>query len=298
MRGTFSFNQDRARFYSPAVRERIKILVLSDTHLALDDDRGLPFCQYSQRMAGAFRQTFHVKTGMPTTPGESFEWSLDLAVKAEADLVILNGDILSFPSEAGVEWVCERLESSGPRWIYTCGNHDWHYEGMPGSMESLRSEWSAKRLSRLHQGRNPLMASLDIKGLKILLIDNSTYEITDEQLAFFLSEAASGQPLLLAIHIPLWMPGRGVMFGCGHPEWGAKSDDGFKTERRPRWPESGHSAVTMEFHREVFATPNLLGVLAGHIHEASVDVAHGIPQIVTDSNAAGGLLWVEVGPLI
>ena len=142
------------------------------------------------------------------------------------------------------------------------------------------------------------MASLAVKGLKILILDNSTYEITQEQLEFFQEEASSGQPLLLAMHIPLYTPGRGVMFGCGHPEWGAKTDQGYEIERRPRWPESGHSAITMEFRRKVYATPNLLGVLAGHTHEASVDVDQGIPQIVGSPNAAGGFLWVEVGPMI
>jgi len=297
-RGTFSFVRDRAKFFRPGAKEELRILVIADTHLALDDERGLPCKEFSSRMASAFYKTRHVRTGLPTSPPHCFEEALAAAIEAEVDLVILNGDILSFPSEAGVEWVCERLESSGLRWVYTCGNHDWHYEGLPGSMERLRIEWSALRLSRLHQGREPLMASLDIKGLKIVVLDNSTYEIKEEQLEFFLREAASGDPLLLAMHIPLYAPGRGVMFGCGHPEWGAKTDQGFETERRPRWPEAGHTAVTMEFHREVFSTPNLLGVLSGHIHEASVDVVNGIPQIVSGANAGGGVLWVDVGPLI
>jgi len=37
----------------------------------------------------------------------------------------------------------------------------------------------------LYQGKNPLMAAYDIKGIKFLAIDNSTYEINEEQLVFF-----------------------------------------------------------------------------------------------------------------
>ena len=47
-------------------------------------------------------------------------------------------------------------------------------------------------------------------------------------------------------------------------------------------------------HREVFNTPNLLGVLAGHIHRPSLDVVNGVPQIVAEANAEGGYLDVEL----
>ena len=52
----------------------------------------------------------------------------------------------------------------------------------------------------------------------------------------------------------------------------------------------------MAFHREVFTTPNLLGVCAGHIHRPSLDVQHGIPQLVTDANATGAYLMAEFLP--
>jgi hypothetical protein len=52
----------------------------------------------------------------------------------------------------------------------------------------------------------------------------------------------------------------------------------------------------MDFHREVFAAPNLLGVFAGHIHRQSIDVINGIPQFVTTANATGGFMDVEFLP--
>ena len=138
-------------------------------------------------------------------------------------------------------------------------------------------------------------AVFEMAGVKVLLIDNSTYEISPEQLAFFRREAATGNPMILCVHIPLHAPGRSVGFGCGHPEWGAATDKNHRIERRPIWPER-HSAVTMDFHREVFASPHLLGIFAGHIHRLSTDVLHGVPQVVAGANATGAHLVVEVLP--
>ena len=111
----------------------------------------------------------------------------------------------------------------------------------------------------------------------------------------FRREAATGNPLILCVHIPLHAPGRSVGFGCGHPEWGAATDKNHRIERRPIWPER-HSAVTMDFHREVFSSPHLLGIFAGHIHRLSTDVLHGVPQVVAGANATGAHLVVEVLP--
>ena len=94
------------------------------------------------------------------------------------------------------------------------GNHDWHYEGMRGKLDTLRDTWIENRLLSLYQGKNPLMAAYDIKGIRFLAIDNSTYEINDEQLAFFSKHAASGLPLVLLVHIPMYAPSYGWFILC------------------------------------------------------------------------------------
>ena len=64
--------------------------------------------------------------------------------------------------EAAVEWARARLEASGVPYLYVAGNHDWHYEGLPGAEAALRAEWAEKRLKPLYQGRHPLMAAADV----------------------------------------------------------------------------------------------------------------------------------------
>lgn len=296
VRGGFALDENRVRFFVRGLKPSFKVMVIADTHLFRDDERGESYRQYSARMARAYNQTRHFKTGEPTNPEASLAEALRLAREARVDLVALVGDIVSFPSPAAVDWVGERMAEAALPYLYVAGNHDWHYEGMAGSLEELRRTWTEKRLRPLYQGQNPLMAVREINGVRLVALDNSHYEILPEQLEFYRAQVRTGQPLVLLVHIPLYAPGRPVGFGCGHPQWGAAADRNFELERRPRWPNAGHTEVTMAFHREVFTTPNLLGVCAGHIHRPSLDVQNGIPQLVTDANATGAYLLAEFLP--
>ena len=295
-RGTFAIDGNRIRFYNAAIKKRFSMLMIADTHLFTDDHRGEPYQQYSGRMAKAYNQTKNFETGEATFPAACFQQSLSIAKKEGVSLVALIGDILSFPSEAAVEWVSEQMKNTGLPYLYVAGNHDWHYEGMSGSLESLRKTWIRQRLQPLYQNDHPLMTVREINGMLLVAIDNSNYEILPEQLSFFQKQLASKLPVLLMIHIPLYAPGRPVSFGCGHPEWGAKADQNYQLERRERWPEKGHTETTLAFHKEVVNAQNLIGVLAGHTHRQSLDVMNGLPQIVTNANATGAYLHVDFIP--
>ena len=247
-------------------------------------------------MAGAYNQTSHFKTRKKTNPRESFEKTLMHAKEEEADLIALVGDIFSFPSELAIEWVISKLKEIDIPYVYVSGNHDWHYEGMEGSMDSLRNTWINKRLLPLYQNNDPLMAAYDIKGIRFLAIDNSTYEINEDQLDFFSNQVETGLPLVLLVHIPMYAPGKSISYGCGNPNWSAKTDRNYNLERRPRWPNEGHTKTTFEFHKKVFEAPNLLGIFTGHIHKNTIEIVKGKPQIVSDDNASGGFLDISFLP--
>ncbi|MCG2590144.1 metallophosphoesterase family protein [Rhodohalobacter sulfatireducens] len=293
---SFTVSGNHVTFYVDDIKRPVKVIFASDTHLWRDDERGDPYRKYSDRMAKAYNETTHFETGELTNPEECFENIITYTQDVEADLLALPGDLVSWPSEAAIEWAYDKLEKSGVSYIYTAGNHDWHYEGMEGSLEDLRSEWIERRLLPLYQGKNPMMASYEIGGIRFLTIDDSTYQISDEQLAFYRDQTEDGTPTVLMMHIPLYVPGRSVGYGVGHPEWGAATDRNYELERRPRWPESGHTQTTMDFHEEVFNTPNLLGVFAGHIHRSTMESINGIPQFVSDDNASGGYMEIDFKP--
>lgn len=292
-KGSFSMDGNIIRFTHPAITQPFKVIMIADTHLFRDDERGQAYNAYSKRMSKAYNQTKHFLSGKEMNPEIGFEETLQIAVAQQTSLLALVGDIFSFPSEAAIEWVLEKLNKTNIPYVYTAGNHDWHYEGMEGTSSFLRDAWIKKRLTPLYQGRNPLMQTIEINGISIVVLDNSTYEINNDQLAYLQQALSTKKPTVLMLHIPLYAPGRNVSFGCGHPDWGAATDKGYALEKRLPWPTNGHTKTTLKFYETVFRANNLLGVLAGHIHNQSIDIINGIPQIVTESNAEGGFLQLS-----
>jgi predicted phosphodiesterase len=288
------------RIYSDKVKEPVKLMLISDTHLWMSDSREDPFREYSNRMSKAYNHTKHFQTLEETHPEEAFRKTLEIARKVAPDAIFHLGDLVSFPSEAGVEWAREQLDATGIPWYYVCGNHDWHYEGMEGTEIELRNEWTAKRLSTLFKGRNPLLYSVDVKGLKVVMLDDSVYEILPEQLSLFREEMKEDKPSLMMSHIPLYAPGFPVSYGCGHPDWNADTDRNYKIERRQRWPAGGHSETTFDFWKEVICSHkehNLLATFAGHVHAQSSSLVDDWPQFTLKANLTGAYRIVEVLPI-
>ena len=194
---------------------------------------------------------------------------------------------------ANVEFLHRELETCGLPYLYVAGNHDWHFEGDDGSDLEQRDRWIASRLTPLYQGANPLMASRLVNGVRVVVIDNSAYHILPEQVDFWNAEATKGDPLVLAMHIPFWQPGWGVTT-CACPTWGAATDPYWQIERRRRWDEKINPA-TFAFRDAVLATPNLVSVLAGHIHHFQVASDHGQNLFTAPANSRGEVLDVTIG---
>lgn len=297
LRGSFSQNGHRVSIFTKAELRPTRIFHITDTHLSLDDERGIPYGQFSKRMAGAYLSNSHFQTGEFVSAEESFEQTLQLAREEDVDFLALSGDIFSFPSQAAVEWAYQKLKDCGIPFAYVAGNHDWHYEGMQGSANRLRETWTQKHLYPMYQGKNPLYASYEINGIRLVCIDNSTYEILPEQLTFFNEQVAKEIPLVLVMHIPLYMPGRALGYGCAHPEWGEASDRGYEIEAREKWRRGGHTEVTFAFRERVLNAPNLLVILAGHTHRPAIDLKNGIPQLVSGHNAAAYYTDITISSL-
>ena len=234
------------RLTVPALAHDLRLFVIGDTHFAFHDARDAAYADFYKRMA------------QWPAPREPFEKMLAKARAERPDLLLLVGDNLSFPTLANIDYLAAQLSASGLDWYYVAGNHDWHFEGVPGSDEAQRAEWAPKRLAPLYRGRDPFMSSRVVKGVRFVAIDNSIYHVSEAQLAFWKAEAAKGDPTVLFMHIPLWLPGWGL-FTCGNPDWGAARDPYATIERRETWAPR-QSPSTFAFRDAVLGTPNLVGV--------------------------------------
>lgn len=247
----------------PALTEKPKFRVIGDTHFKYFDKRDKEYAGNYARMSGISDKEENLPENAPQ---QYFENAISTAKKDGVDAILLVGDILSFPSLANVEYAKKKLDECAVPWIYIAGNHDWHFEGLEGTSEELRKTWVEKRLAPLYRkGDDPMMFSHVIKGVRIVAIDNSTYLLNRAQVDFWKAEAAKGDPIVLMMHIPLYVKS-GHKAYCGSPYWGADLDWSWEIERRPRWAKEPNPE-TLEFREAVLSTPNLVGVFTGHIHQ-------------------------------
>lgn len=292
----YSSTGPNINIYSTEVSDTVRLMVFADTHLWMSDEREEPYREYSARMAGAYHSVKHFQTGAQTTPEESFVATIRLAQQRGVDAIAMLGDIVSYPSERGVEWVGEVLDTVAIPCYYTSGNHDWHYEGMEGSSESLREKWRGERLMSLFGDNDPDAYVVEVGDVRLLLVDDSNYKITPEQRDAVAAEVKSGRPFILLHHIPLYAPSRSVSFGIGHPDWSAATDKNYKIERREQWPAEGHTEVDYEFYDLATSAPNLLASIAGHVHSYGVDIINDRPHYTVGANAQGAYYIVNIMP--
>ncbi|MEE1232373.1 MAG: metallophosphoesterase [Phocaeicola sp.] len=269
-------------YYLWHAEKNFKVMFLADTHFTIEDERGKDFYSFTQRMGGSAVEPENY--GKSNRREQALLESLKEAKKAGCELVILGGDIINFPSLASVELLEQIMKESGLKWIYTAGNHDWHYEGEQGDAAVLRDKWEQSNLKKLYQGQHPLYSSTVLHGINFVLIDNSTNEVTKEQLDFMQEQIEKGLPIILSMHIPLYLPGHNIDYGCGNPQWNKKNDPYYEIEKRLPWPEEGHTHVTYAFRDLIFHCPLILGVYAGHTHEEAWDVSNNVFQYVAGAN--------------
>ncbi|GAA5221141.1 metallophosphoesterase family protein [Membranihabitans marinus] len=267
------------------IEKPFTVLQISDSHISCDDASDKVYEIYSSRMGRAYERVRHFQTNEETTPLRCFEETLTNAVNDKVDMLALTGDLINYPSATAVNRILAMVKETQIPFVYTAGNHDWHYEGMEGSSEELRRTWVEKSLKPLYQGSHPLYSSTVFHDVNFLCIDNSTYQISEDQLNFFKQQKKSGLPIVLFVHIPLYMPNMRIC--CGHPDWGWEADDSSEIERRQRWPKSGNSSSTVSFLKEVMSSKNILGVFTGHWHHTRNTSYRGIHQYFAGPNLNG-----------
>lgn len=250
---------------SPWVGKTTRIMMEGDSHYVTDDERGKPFRDYSKRMSDG------PKNMMPLRE------KLEAAQKSGCAAALLLGDTFNFPSEAAIEQLTAVIQQAPLPTYYIAGNHDWHYEGWEGTSDSQRTKFVTERMLPLYGAHDWQAYAVRVGGIKVLMVDDSTCEINAGQLDFLKRELSDGTPALLCMHIPIYIPWlRGqkdiIDYSIGHPDWNEENDPYHEIERRLPWPKEGHSETTYRFYLEVLSSPNLIGVVAGHIHTQRLDV--------------------------
>jgi len=131
-------------------------------------------------------------------PRETLDTALEDAAREKADGIFLCGDILDYYSEGTFWYVRDRLIKSGVPLYYVFGNHEdatYGYGGLPHDQAYIKfAEFMFD---------SPALWSKDLGAFLIVGVDNSTRQITQEQLDGLEKLMAVGKPILLLMHIPV-----------------------------------------------------------------------------------------------
>lgn len=120
----------------------------------------------------------------------------------------------------------------------------------------------------------PGFSAVQMRGVNVVAVDNSNYAFDKAQHSFLQEQVALGIPIVLLLHIPLYVvggPGQDVTNTprVGDPRWGEALDKWWELESRPPWPKksSTETHIAVDFILANCAPHGpILTVLAGHEH--------------------------------
>lgn len=268
----------------------LRILHITDAHVSLKDSDP----PHTHRMYSALLNVEDKDTHQMKHPSDQLIKLLRYAKEQNVDLIALGGDIINYPEDGEVNWLVQQLSTAaaGIPFIYTAGNHDWHLEF------TQEQRYDSARLQQLNATLRPIFAHsavpssgmqgllyghLRIKGVDVYFLDNSNYQVNEEQLEFARQHIATNDPqappAVLLLHMPLALPGVALppKEVCGHADWGASTDALSEVEGRPTWPKEGNLQSTRDFLEFVKGQSapkgRIVALLTGHVHrDFSTDI--------------------------
>ena len=268
MRITHSWTKDTATIHVEGLTRPIRMIHITDSHVALVDERDADHVEACQRTCELFRTIRKADDGTPIPTDVTFEELTREARDLNPDILVLTGDIIHFPSQACLDHVLRSIDGLDIPVLYTAGNHDWHFPGVEGR-EELR-EGCRPLLEPLHRG-NAAYGRYETAPMQWLWVDNSTYQITEEQLAFVTQNLANLAPTVLMMHIPLSLA---TLRDDTIERWNAPiliADPDWDLESRDRWGTGDDLQTTKAFARMLASAENLVAVFCGHVHFTHAD---------------------------
>lgn len=258
------------------LEQPVKLLHVTDTHLALADERD---DERKRALAGRF--------GDPNA-----EKYLEEHIKyahENCDLMVHTGDLIDFISRPNIEKARELLNDD--KIFFIAGNHEYsQYVGEAWEDNAYRMNSYMQMGYGL--GVPMFWNSRIVSGVNIIGIDNSYYQFEDWHLWRLKREAKKRLPIVLAFHDPLYeeslynehmkrFPGRCTyLVGCDE-EHLLPYDEFRAVQQRP-------TDATLRVAEYIKSEPLIRVILTGHLHFGFVsNLRDSLVQIVTGGEYEG-----------
>ncbi len=257
------------------LRREYKVLHVTDLHACAVDDAeaaAMPKARldYIRQRQGLFGG------GRPYPSEAALPALFAYADEIKADLILMTGDILDFPSDTNLRLLGDCIRKSAVPVLYITGNHDWSFadDYHTGNAE-------ARHLPRVGalSGGDPHFAVWETDDVIFCAVDSGLDRIRESTADAYTAAAASageaGKPLILALHVPIHAD---TLVEDSTRVWGKELAIG-------EGALGAWDAHTVRFCRAVAAEDSFspAAVIAGHVHFDHEDVfPNGVPQYITD----------------
>jgi len=286
-----SADHSRATIHIEGLQRDLSFLHITDSHIAAGDERDPDAAEHVTSVTGRFLD----RTPGNVPPQKLFDEAVARGKSSQVDFAALTGDIIHFPSHKGVDIIREGMADLDVPYLYTPGNHDWHFPHLEWSNDTRAAHYP--RFQPI-AGDNPACQSLVVEGIRLIAIDNSNYQVSNEQVEFMRAELSHHQPSILLIHIPISIPSLtpAVMETWKAPIMMAASE-GWTEQTREQWRVPADEVATAAFHDLIVSgdSENLAAIFCGHVHFDHVDEYRpGRYQYVTAPVFEGSSRLVEL----
>ena len=208
---------------------------------------------------------------------ERMPYLFSYADKIEADMLLLTGDILDFPSQKNLQLLRENIANIKTPAFYILGNHDWCYgDDDYFSQNAIQNQIPLfNDMSVGEPKSDPYFHYVEYEDLLVVAIDNSMDSVTEETVDKFLALYEKNKPIILMLHVPFHVD---TLVADSTKVWGKDLGMGGDTGVCAWHPEVQrlYQAVCVDEDTPVVA------VFAGHVHFNHEDTfPNGVPQYIT-----------------
>lgn len=279
----------------PGFNRKLTFLHVTDLHLTEVDERDPEAMKYLDRFRNLFDEYLPKDSPYPVSRQIYLDQIVQLANDRNVDAVIFTGDIIHYPSAANLETLADGLKNLRAPYLYTVGNHDWHFSHLPWNDQTRSDHYHC--FKEFTHGQ-PSIQVREIAGLRFIAVDNSNYQINEEQLNEIKGLLASPVPCLLFMHIPIYLPG---LVQKTIAKWNAPilmAAEGWSDENLKKWQVQNTSVFTQEFYDLILAneSKSLHGIFSGHVHfDYEERVSGELKQFVTEPGYEGCVRIVQIG---
>ena len=227
-------------------KKKFEALLLSDTHLTAFDSRDE---EKKARLARYRNREF---------PWAEYYLRQQLTYANEHRRPILHaGDMIDFVSEMNLDQTVALFSEAD--WLLTTpGNHEFaHYMGYFGR-EKEDHAYKMRSYAKVQEAfpHDFKLSSKIVNGVNIVALDNSYYNVSQEQWDLFKKEIDKGFPIVLLVHIPFFVQGL--------------YEDGLKLGRKHSGlcgtVTEGADETTLAFISWLKEQTSLKAILCGHLH--------------------------------